>query len=129
MSVQIGPARQQLDSERYYAFSGLLQAGAAQPATLTLIDIPDTGLRNSIVQIQPFFGLPVTTAANEGLGTQILIDDVIVFEQKSPDPFYRDIQSIIQIPVPKNSKLTVLSLNTNGNSTQSRGANLIGYYI
>jgi len=127
--MTVGRVQQKLDQDRFFAYSGLLQGDATSPATVTLVDIPDSGLRNAIIQIQPFFGLPITTATNEGLGIQVLIDDEIVFEQKSPDPFYRGVQSSINLFLKKQSKLTVLSLNTNGNNSQSRGANLVGYFV
>lgn len=130
MAVQVSPTQQLLSQgERFYVYGGLKTGDATNPATVNLVSIDNVGLRDCYVQIQPYFSLPASTATNEGLGIQILIDDEIVFEQKSPDPFYRDVQQPINLFVPRQSKLTILSLNTSGNNTQSRGCSVLGWYL
>lgn len=115
--------------DKFYAYSGLQFGDATSPATIELIRIPNTGLRDSLVKIQPYFGLPPSVAPNEGLGIQIYIDDDIVYEFKSPDPYYRNIQVPIDLFVPRQRELLILSLNTSGNNFQARGCTVLGYYV
>lgn len=115
--------------DKWFSYSGLKTGDFSLPATIELIRIPNTGLKDSLVQIQPYFSLPTVTTFQEGLGIQIQIDDKIVYEFKSPDPYYRDIQTPINLFVPRQSKFVVLSLNTNGNNGQSRGCTVLGYYL
>tara|TARA_Y100000401_G_scaffold100558_2_gene89471 strand:+ start:651 stop:1028 length:378 start_codon:yes stop_codon:yes gene_type:complete len=115
--------------DKWFSYSGLLLGDASVPATIELINIPNTGLRDSLMKTQPFFGLPPNVNPNEGLGIQINIDDVIVYEFKPPDPYYRNIQTPIDLFVPRQSKVTILSLNTSGNNSQARGCTTIGYYL
>ena len=130
MSINVGQVATNLsDGERFYAYSGLLQGDVTNPATVTMVDVPNTGLKDSYLQVTPYFGLPVSTAGNEGLGIQIIIDDVIVYEFKSPDPYYRNILVPINLFVPRQSNLVILSLNTTGNNTQSRGCTVLGWRL
>ena len=116
---------------KYYSYSGEIFGDVSAPATISMILIPNTGLRDSLVHIQPYFDKPVTTSNNEGLGIEIKLDDVIIYNSQigitpqtptlTMDP--------IQLFIPRQSKLEVLSVNTSGNNTQIRGANLLGYYL
>ena len=124
------PTQQGLnESNRWYVYCGLKQGDITNPATVELVNVPNTGLKDSYIQIQPFFGLPVSTSANEGLGIQVLIDDEIVYEFKGPDPFYRNIPESINLFVPRQSNVKILSLNTSGNNSQSRGCTVLGWYL
>ena len=115
--------------DKWFSYSGLKFGDASLPATIELVRIPNTGLRDSLVKIQPFFGLPPNVNPNEGLGIQIYIDDDIVYEFKAPDPYYRNIQVPIDLFVPRQRELLILSLNTSGNNGQARGCTALGYYI
>lgn len=117
------------NGNRWYSYSGLVFGDASVPATIPLIRIPNVGLRDSLVKIQPFFGLPPNVNPNEGLGIQIYIDDTIVYEFKSPDSYYRNIQVPIDLFVPRQTELLVFSLNTSGNNSQARGCTVLGYYV
>ena len=115
--------------DKWFAYSGLLQGDASVPAVIELINVPNTGLRDCLMKVQPFYSLPAVTTFQEGLGIQINFDDNIVYEFKSPDGFMRDIQTPIDLFVPRQTKVTILSLNTSGNNSQSRGATALGYYL
>ena len=115
--------------DKWFSYSGLLLGDASVPATIELVRIPNTGLRDSLIKVQPFFGLPPNVNPNEGLGIQINVDDTIIYEFKAPDPYYRNIQSPIDLFIPRQSKLVILSLNTSGNNSQARGCTVLGYYV
>ena len=120
--------------DKYYSYSGVLFGDVSVPATISMILLPNTGLRDSLVQIQPFFGRPIASTAGTGLGLLVKLDDVEVYKIQAEDnaslaeQFMR-VQNIIPLFVPRQSKLEVISLNTSSNNTQERGANLLGYYL
>lgn len=122
--------------DKYYSYSGEIFGDVSVPATISMILIPNTGLRDSYVQIQPFFGRPINaTNTNVALGLQIKLDDVTIYRQGGEDgqsglheQFMR-VQNLVTLFIPRQSKLEVISLNTTDNNTQIRGANLIGYYL
>tara|TARA_Y100000401_G_scaffold101974_1_gene91925 strand:+ start:783 stop:1184 length:402 start_codon:yes stop_codon:yes gene_type:complete len=120
--------REYSDGSGYYGQSGLKTGDATLPATITLLDF-NTGLTDAEAILTAGFSLPITTAVNEGLGIQVLMDDNIVYEFKSPDPFYRNIPNGINLFLPRQVQFKVLSLNTNGNNGQSRCAIIKAKYI
>tara|TARA_Y100001937_G_C6850112_1_gene211728 strand:+ start:52 stop:432 length:381 start_codon:yes stop_codon:yes gene_type:complete len=119
--------------DKYYQYSGVIVGDVSAPATIQLILIPNTGLRDSLVQIEPFFGVPVVDNAGNGLGMEIKLDDVTIYKSQAQraNIGYRgmQIENNTQIFVPRQSKLEIISLNTSGNNTQERGCTLIGYYL
>jgi hypothetical protein len=119
--------------DKYYSYSGVIQGDLSVPTSINLVLIPNTGLRDSLVQIQPFFGVPVSSTVGEGLGIEVKLDDVTIFKSQvnypSPDDRGMQIENNTQIFVPRQSKLEIISLNTSGNNTQDRGCTLIGYYL
>ena len=128
MSLNI-PTQQLLSSGRkWFAYSGLQFGDASLPAVIPLVSIENVGLEDSVLVIKHYYGLPVSTASQQGLGIQIQIDDIIVYEFKGPDGFYRDLPQPINLFIPRQSKLDVLSLNTSGNNGQARGATVLGYF-
>ena len=54
--------------DKYYSYSGEIFGDVSEPATISMILIPNTGLRDSILTIQPFYGQPVTSSTNNALG-------------------------------------------------------------
>ena len=96
-----------------------------------MITIDNTGLRDSLIQIQPYFGQLVNTSNNEGLGIEIKLDNVTIFKNQIYQATIRSnqIENQLQFFAPRNSKLEVISNNTTGNNTQTRGVTLIGYYL
>ena len=97
-----------------------------------MINIDSTGLKDSLIQVLPYSGQPVNDSSDESLGIQIKIDDVTVYKQQNKViPKYGEIniENNIQIFVPRQSKLEIISLNTADNNTQERGCTVIGYYL
>ena len=139
MSLNI-PTQQLLsEGTKWFAYSGQVQGDVSVPASITLIDIPNTGLRDSYVCIEPFFATPITVNTATSLGIEISIDDIVVF---TGDQFLvPDSQASFNLSkggasgqkvtlfVPRQSKLTITSLNSSGNNNQQRGANVIGYFL
>ena len=115
--------------DKWFSYSGLKLGDASLPAVIELVRIPNTGLKDSLVKIQPYFSLPANTNFQEGLGIQVLLDDEIIYEFKSPDAYYRNIQTPIDLFIPRQSNLIINSLNTSGNNSQSRGCTVVGYYL
>lgn len=128
MTVQVGQTQSNLDTNRWYAYSGVVTAGAAAPATITLIDIPNIGLTPQFVGIQPSFGRPVNTTADDALGIVVLIDGIEVYKnQFSNHTTMKPNQAQIQLFVPAQSSLEILSLNTAANTLQERGVTVLGW--
>jgi hypothetical protein len=116
---------------KYYSYSGVLFGDVSVPASLQMIFIPNTGLKDSLIQVQPFFGQLISTSNNDGLGIEILLDDVTIFKQQRFQGNIRSnqVENEIQLFIPRQSKLEIFSLNTSGNNTQERGCSLLGYYL
>jgi hypothetical protein len=118
--------------DKWYSYSGVLFGDVSVPATIQLNFIPNTGLRDSLVQIQFFTGQDITTVSGDGIGVAVKLDDVEVYHSQTVRA-YQDgsgrVENMINLFVPRQSKLEVISLNTSGNNTQKRGANIIGYYL
>jgi hypothetical protein len=122
--------------DKWYSYSGEVFGDVSAPATIGMIFIPNTGLRDSIITIDPFFGTPVSNDLNTSLGITIKIDDVTVYtadEFISPTSQSNFNLSTSRIDtslfVPRQSKLEIISLNTTANNTQIRGVNVLGYYL
>ena len=64
--------------DKWYSYSGVLFGDVSAPATIQLNFIPNTGLRDSLIQVLPYSGQPVDDSSDESLGIQIKIDDVTV---------------------------------------------------
>ena len=115
--------------DKWYSYSGTLFGDVSVPATIQLILIPNTGLRDSLIELQPFYGQPVSTSTTQQLGVVLKLNDVEIYRNQGNDyrPFSYNEQ--IRLFIPRQSKLEVISLNTSGSNTQLRGANIIGYYL
>ena len=118
---------------KYYSYSGILFGDVTTPSTISMILMPNTGLKDSLVQIQPYFGRPVATGVSDALGLLIKMDDIEIYKTLPTWERYPSLTTVveneIQLFVPRQSKLEVISLNTSGNNTQERGCNVIGYYL
>jgi hypothetical protein len=114
--------------DKWYSYSGSVIGDVSVPSSIQLNFIPNTGLRDSLVQITPFAGQPVTASANTGLGIEIKLDDVTIYKSQA-ERYWDFIDSPISLFIPRQSKLEIISLNTSGNNTQERGCALIGYYL
>ena len=116
--------------DKYYSYSGEVFGDVSAPATISMITIDNSGLRDSLIQVQPFFGNTVSGAGGQALGLTIKLDDVIIYNQQFSN--HSEIKPNVEIEnlfIPRNSKIEILSNNTTGNNTQIRGVNLIGYYL
>ncbi len=117
--------------DKWFSYSGEVFGDVSAPATIQMILIPNTGLRDSYIQVQPYFGQPIVELSGEGLGIQVKLNDVVVSNSDSIQGVRWSplIENPIMLFVPRQSKLEVISLNSSGNNTQIRGANILGYYL
>ena len=113
--------------DKWFSYSGELFGDVSAPATIQTNLIPNTGLRDSLVKIMPFYGDPVATTTGEQLGVKVKLNDVTIIN--SQNEYYADAIEGFTIFIPRQSKLEVISLNVSANNTQIRGVNLIGYYL
>jgi len=114
--------------DKWFSYSGIIFGDVSAPATIQMVFIPNTGLRDSLVQIQPFYANEVSSSSGDQLGIIVKLDDVEIIKQ-SPRGISDDRNEQTNIFVPRQSKLEILSSNTSSNNTQERGVNLIGYYL
>ena len=116
------------DGNRYYAYSGQIFGDVSSPATIPLVTIDNTGLRDSYVIIQYSCGNIVSSGADQ-LGVSVKLDGVEIINAQN-DLREREINpETWNIFVPRNNKLEIISLNTSGNNTQLRGVTVLGYYL
>lgn len=116
--------------DKWFSYSGVVFGDVSVPASIQLNLIPNTGLRDSLIQILPYEGLIISTSVNDGLGLEVKIDDVTIYKNQARQIGNApSVDNTINLFVPRQSKLEVLSINTSGNNTQERGANIIGYYL
>jgi len=108
----------------------MLVGDVSSPSTVPLTTILNTGLSDSFVKIQPIFAQPVSTGGGNALGIIIKINDLEVIKSQDYawDNFGEAVGSI-ELFVPRQSKLEILSLNTSANNTQERGVTTLGWYI
>jgi hypothetical protein len=116
--------------DKWYSYSGEIQGDVSVPASIQLIFIPNTGLRDSYLNIQPFLGRPNSDGDGDALGIEIKLNDVTVFNSQGVimDRTQLSLNPIILF-APRQSKIEVISLNTTNNNTQVRGCNILGYYL
>ncbi len=115
--------------EKWYSYSGTLFGDVSAPATIQLMFIPNTGLKDTLIELQPFYGKPVSVSVADQLGIVVKLDDVEIYRSQGNDYRPSSYNEQIRLFIPRQSKLEVISLNTSGNNTQLRGGNLIGYYL
>ena len=122
--------------DKWYSYSGTIFGDVSVPASITLVLIPNIGLRDSYIKISPYFGTHVSNATGSSLGISILIDGIeVVRGRQFLVPTANSTYNIswanleTELFVPRQSKLEILSLNTSANNTQTRGCTLIGYYL
>ncbi len=115
--------------DKWYSYSGSIFGDVSAPATIQLILVPNTGLRDSYVFIEPYYGVPVNTANASAPGIEVKIDNVTVIKNQANRQNNDMSHNTFRIFIPRQSKLEVISLNTSANNTQERGCNVIGYYL
>ena len=128
MTIQIGGFKTLAGGKRYYAYSGLVRGDVTNPPDITLVEIKSTGLKDSFLKIQPTYGRAISHDDLDLLGLTILIDDVEIFEEQRGE-IEQDTPEAIELFVPRQSKLTVKSINTSANNIQERGVVILGWYL
>jgi len=116
---------------KWHSYSGSVSGGPTLPATVELVKIPSTGLKDSYVKILPFYGVATTTAAGDALGIKIFINQVAVYESQ-PLRLQSNTMTTpvtIELFIPQQSELQILSLNTNNNTLQNRGCAVLGWWL
>ena len=113
--------------DKYYSYSGVLFGDVSVPATIQMINIDNTGLKDSYIKISPFFGKEVSSSSDHQLDVSVKLDDVEIINRQNF--YYSSDDGHLELFMPRNSKLEILSLNTTNNNTQTRGVTLIGYYL
>jgi len=114
--------------DKYYSYSGMVFGDVSAPSSIQLNLIPNTGLRDSYVVIQPVYGKEVASASGSQLGLEVKLNDVTVIKSQNLTYAIYELGSF-NLFVPRQSKLEVISLNESANNTQERGCNIIGYYL
>ena len=118
--------------DKWYSYSGEIFGDVSVPTSISMILIPNTGLRDSYIELYPFYSDLISGTAASALGIQVKLNDTVILKSKQ---YYGGNQAIqqdselVNLFIPRQSKLEVISLNTSGNNTQIRGCNLIGYYL
>lgn len=131
MSVSVGLNQKLLtQGERFYAYSGIVQGDVSVPASISLINFTN-GLRDAFVKIQPSYGFPASSTTGAQVGLEIKIDGISVYKaQTGRSTDFNQLDSeMIELFLPRQSTIEVISLNTSGNNTQDRGATLLGWYL
>ena len=132
MSFNVGQVSTNLsDGERFYAYSGVIQGDITVPASITLISIPNTGLRDAFVKIQPFYGIPITAGTSpNALGLIIAIDGIEIIKTRPVNAGEQDrVLETFELFIPRQSSLTITSMNTSANNTQERGCTMLGWRL
>ena len=129
MSITIGEAYNTLGKTRcWYAYSGPVQGGGAVPAFVTLINIPNIGLKDTRIKILPYYGSPIALGTGDALGIEVTVDGLVVIRNQGA-AHQHDFISSFELLVPKQSSLQIQSRNTGPNNAQDRGVNVVGWYL
>jgi len=117
--------------DKWYSYSGVVSGDVSVPASIQLVFVPNTGLRDSLVSIQPYYGRENNDSGGNVLGIEVKIDDVTVIKQQSSVTGVYSMRNTtdFNLFVPRQSKFEVISLNTSGNNVQERGCTVLGYYL
>jgi hypothetical protein len=129
MSINVGQVSTNLsDGERFYAYSGVIVGDVTVPASITLISIPNTGLKDAFVKIQSCYGRPISASSAHQIGIGVLIDGIEVIKSQRYEA-ESDYTETFELFIPRQSSLTILSLNTALNNTQERSVNMLGWRL
>ena len=118
--------------DKWYSYSGIIFGDVSAPASISMILIPNTGLKDSYVKVEPYYGKLITGSPAQALGFEVKLNDVTILKDMSSnqaDQIINRAVSHYDLFIPRQSKLEVISNNTADNNTQERGVNLIGYYL
>ena len=87
------------------------------------------GLKNGFVKFQASYGRPNGVALTDTLGISILIDGIQIYRSQGTDYRPPASRTPIELFVPKQSRIEVISLNTSNNNTQDRACTILGWYV
>jgi len=113
---------------KWHSYSGVQVGGPTLPATVELVKIPSTGLKDTFAKIYPFYGVPDNTSG-DALGLKIFINDVAVYESQFALPHREGAPEMVELFIPQQAKLEILSLNTANNTLQNRGCAVLGWWL
>ena len=88
--------------DKWYSYSGIIFGDVTAPASIQMVLIPNTGLRDSYVKISPFFGLEVASGSGDQLGISVKVDDVEIINRQNF--YYSSDDGHMEIFVPRNIK-------------------------
>ena len=117
-----------IGQNKFVVYSGVIVGDVSVPASITLIDIADTGEQDSLISVQPFFGLAVSSSGTQQLGFQVDLNGVTIVKSQGRE-YSRESAIPFTLFVPRQSKLVIYSLNMSSNNTQDRGVNIMGEYL
>jgi len=117
--------------DKWHSYSGSVNGGPTIPATVELVKIPSTGLKDTYAKILPFYGIAIATGAGGALGLKIFINQVAVYESQQiyESNDNHSSVSLIELFIPQQSELQILSLNTALNTLQNRGVAVLGWWL
>tara|TARA_Y100001951_G_C11244053_1_gene242290 strand:+ start:521 stop:916 length:396 start_codon:yes stop_codon:yes gene_type:complete len=122
----VGKTKFNLGEDKWFANSGVIVGDVSVPATIELINIPNTGLRNAYVKIKPFYGKEVNYSQGNQLGIIVKINDIEIIKTQNEYESRIETQTF-ELFIPYQSKLEIISLNTSANNTQERGVSVLGW--
>jgi len=127
----VGKSKYKLsDGSKWFAYSGIIVGDVSAPASIELINIPNSGLRDAYVKIQPSYGKPASTSGGNALGIIVKINDIEVIKFQDYEPEHNQGAPIeFSLFIPYQSKLEIISLNTSANNTQERGVTVLGWFF
>jgi len=114
---------------KWHSYSGAQVGGPAIPATVELVKIPSTGLKDTYAKITPFYGPPITTGSGDALGIKIFINQVVVYESQPLAETHTRGARMVELFIPQQSELQILSVNTANNTLQNRGVVVLGWWL
>jgi len=131
MSITVGEAYATLSGRRrWYAYSGVVFGPVGAPTLITLVNIPNVGLKDSFIKILPYYGAPASILAGTGLGIEVSIDGISVLRSQADSiGSSSPLPSSYDLFIPRGSALLIESRNTLGNNTQDRGVIVLGSYM
>ena len=95
----------------------------------SLLKFENTGLKDLFLKIHASYARPAGLGVNDTLGISVLIDGVEVYKSQGTDYRPPASRTPVELFVPKQSTLEVLSLNTSANNTQERACVALGWYL
>ena len=128
MSLNLATQQLLSDGTKWFSYSGVRVGDITVPASVTLLTIDNTGLRDSLVKVSPYYSEIISATDREHLGISVTIDGIEVVNTQRYRA-YDDLIESFDLFVPRQSSFQILSINTSANNLQGRGCNVIGWYL